>query len=526
MFLKKIKNFIKWFIPYGIIIRKRYKFLDQKECEIENYFLSLDADEIVDYIERNGFSVYPYDFFQKYHASDVDVFLDMTTNTKYVIHENRRLYFPQDWRDENIRAYYNAMRIEQDEDSPHRYEANGYVVQEGDVIADVGSAEGIWALNNAERAGKIYLFEYDKKWIETLQKTFEPWKEKVVIVNKYVSNINDNENTTLDSFFNKKRIDFIKADIEGMEIKLLEGSKNILVNNNNLKLLLCAYHSKNDGPEIMKILEMNGFTTEYSKRYMLFIHDKKLEKPYIRRGLIRAMKSVKNDRIKEFYYIKKYFQNKTGLEIGGPSVAFMNDGYLPVYEIMKTLDGINFSSSTVWTGNIEESKGFIINGKKVGKMYIADATELSQIKNSAYDFILSSNNIEHIANPMKAMEQWILKLKPNGILTIIAPRKEVNFDHKRETVNFTHLTEDYNNAIDEHDLSHLDEILKLHDLSMDPPAGTFKQFKKRSLKNYENRCLHHHVFDLKVLEEMCRYFKLTPILMKEQKCEYIIVARK
>jgi SAM-dependent methyltransferase len=216
-------------------------------------------------------------------------------------------------------------------------------------------------------------------------------------------------------------------------------------------------------------------------------------------------------RIQKFNKIKNYFKNKTGLEIGGPSSAFQNRNQLPVYKYMKSLDGINFSSSTIWTGNIEQSKGFIVDGKITGKMYIADATDLTEIQNNAYDFILSSNNIEHIANPLKAMQQWTLKLKSNGLLVIVAPKKEMNFDHKRDTVKFAHLLEDYNNGIDEHDLTHLEEILKLHDLPMDEPAGTFEQFKERSLKNYENRCLHHHVFDLNVLEDMCRFFKLTPI---------------
>jgi len=97
----------------------------------------------------------------------------------------------------------------------------------------------------------------------------------------------------LDCFFGGKQIDFIKADIEGMEIKLLEGSKSLLANNNNLKLLLCAYHSQNDGTKIKAILEKNGFKAEYSKRYMLFIYNYKgLKKPYIRRALVRATKNV------------------------------------------------------------------------------------------------------------------------------------------------------------------------------------------------------------------------------------------
>ena len=293
--VQKVKNGIKWFTPYGIIIKRGQKF-KKIQTEIKDYFLNLNTDdpeiiEIIDFIKKHGVSIFPYEFSRKYHASDIDVFFDNTTKMRYVIHENKKLYFPEDWNDENIQIHYNGMRMDQDENSPHRYEADGFVVREGDIIADVGAAEGIWALSNVEKAGKIYLFECDQGWKKALQKTFEPWKEKVIMVDKYVSNIDDHKNVTLDCFFDKNPIDFIKADIEGMELKLLEGSKGILSNNDRIKLLLCAYHSEKDGTEIKEILEKNGFKTEYSKRYMLFIFDKRLKKPYIRRCLVRAMKS-------------------------------------------------------------------------------------------------------------------------------------------------------------------------------------------------------------------------------------------
>jgi len=306
--LTKIKNCIKWFIPYGIFLYREQKnkkiqasILEQytrKENEIRIYFQSLKTDdpeilEIIDYFKRYRFSIFPYEFSRKYHASDIDVFFDNLTQTRYVMRQNKRLYFPEGWEIDNIRDYYNALCIEQDDDSPHRYEVDGYIVQEGEVIADIGAAEGIWALDNADKAGKIYLFECNRKWIKALKKTFEPWQEKVVIADKYVSNTDNGKNVTLDVFFNKKQIDFIKADIEGMEIKLLEGCKDLLANNSNLKLLLCAYHSKDDGTEIKRILEKYGYKTEYSKRYMLFIYDEKFEVPYIRRGLVRATKTNK-----------------------------------------------------------------------------------------------------------------------------------------------------------------------------------------------------------------------------------------
>ncbi|GHT89349.1 hypothetical protein FACS1894137_18420 [Spirochaetia bacterium] len=120
----------------------------------------------------------------------------------YVLHENKRLYFPREFDDKKARLYYYQLLTEQDQDSPHRYETSEFHVQDGDCIADIGSAEGIFALKNVERADKIYLFECDEKWIEALEKTFAPWNEKVVIVNKYVCDTTCNEFITLDDFMN------------------------------------------------------------------------------------------------------------------------------------------------------------------------------------------------------------------------------------------------------------------------------------------------------------------------------------
>jgi hypothetical protein len=206
-----------------------------------------------------------------------------------------------------------------------------------------------------------------------------------------------------------------------------------------------------------------------------------------------------------------YFADKKGLEIGGPSAIFLISGYIPVYDKMESLDNVNFSASTVWTGNVDAEKPFSIDGKDVGRLYIIDATDLTIIPDDEYDFILSSNNIEHIANPLKAIEQWLMKLKPDGVLMIVAPVREMCFDHKRNIVKFSHILDDYHKNVNEDDLSHIDEILSLHDLALDPAAGTLEQFTLRSYRNAENRCLHHHVFNADVLDSIRRYFNLKSI---------------
>jgi hypothetical protein len=85
---------------------------------------------------------------------------------------------------------------------------------------------------------------------------------------------------------------FIKADIEGAELQLLEGCRRVLATEKNLRMVLCTYHRHNHAEEAEKILTGNGFRTEFSKGYMLFWHDREFRPPYLRRGVIRAFKNT------------------------------------------------------------------------------------------------------------------------------------------------------------------------------------------------------------------------------------------
>ena len=304
---QKIKAAVRWCVPFGIMEYRRRKKQNnnesknndelslEKEHKIRTYFQNLNRQnvdsellEIIKYFDNHPFSIFPYDFVKKYNPLDIDVFFDEAAKMKYILHDNKRMYFPRFWDASSIRSYYTGLCIEQDVASPHRYETPEYTVKEGDVIADIGAAEGIWALTYAEKAEKIYLFECEKDWITALKKTFEPWQEKVTIVHKYISNITKNEYITLDDFVNGKKINFIKADIEGMELHLLEGGVKTLTDADDVKLLLCAYHNQDDAEKLRSFLEAKRFTVENTKGYMLFIWDTTLREPYIRRGLLRA----------------------------------------------------------------------------------------------------------------------------------------------------------------------------------------------------------------------------------------------
>ncbi|MCV7351958.1 methyltransferase domain-containing protein [Mycobacterium parmense] len=217
-------------------------------------------------------------------------------------------------------------------------------------------------------------------------------------------------------------------------------------------------------------------------------------------------------------------ENKHGIEIGGPSALFKT--VLPLYQFVGELDGVNFGTDTIWEGRIEAGRNFNYDGNRVGRQFISEATDLSQIADEQYDFLLSSNCLEHVANPLKALAEWKRVIKPGGGFILVLPRKESNFDHRRPITRFDHLLDDFNRGMGEDDLTHLDEILSLHDLKMDPPAGDLEHFRQRSLKNFENRTLHHHVFDAPLIEQVLGHLGFDIVDLTTTKSDYFALATK
>lgn len=201
-------------------------------------------------------------------------------------------------------------------------------------------------------------------------------------------------------------------------------------------------------------------------------------------------------RASSFEACRSLFTGKMGVEVGGPSQVFSRGGVFPVYPIVGHLDNCNFSHSTIWEGDIPSGQSFQFDsGKAPGRQHIVEATDMEGFSSGAYDFVLSSHVLEHTANPILALSEWIRLLKDQGTLVLLLPRKDKTFDHRRPVTTMEHLIADFEVGQGEDDLTHLPEILALHDLKRDPEAGDFASFKARSMRNSENRCLHHHVFD-------------------------------
>ena len=198
---------------------------------------------------------------------------------------------------------------------------------------------------------------------------------------------------------------------------------------------------------------------------------------------------------KSYGILVPYVAGMRGLEIGGPSPFFRKHGLIPVYNLCQSIDSCNFSDQTIWTA----AGDFGRFGAPVRSRHVAEASDLSPIPDASYDFVLASHVLEHIANPLRALREWSRVLKPGGALVVIVPDKRNTSDHKRPYTSFDHLEQDFRANTTEDDLSHLPEVLALHDVSLEHPGVSWPHFEDRCRNNFRVRGMHHHVFSADTL---------------------------
>ncbi|WP_028979058.1 FkbM family methyltransferase [Sporocytophaga myxococcoides] len=194
-----------------------------------------------------------------------------------------KVAYDKSWNNDLIIENFNNILNEQTAVntimSPHKYIEN---INEDWVIYDIGAAEGLQSKFWTKNVKKIIIFEPDKEFFKTLERTFE--KEvsegRIVLLNLGVSDSPKQLNfksgpaqfDTLDSIIKQYNIplpDYLKADIEGEELNLLNSLSNQVIE--NLKLIqITTYHRPDDYkviPDFFKKLKGEG---TFSDGYILF----------------------------------------------------------------------------------------------------------------------------------------------------------------------------------------------------------------------------------------------------------------
>lgn len=204
-----------------------------------------------------------------------------------------KMYFPEKYCEVFVvggKKIIGDILGEQQPTSPHLYVTDKHKVHAGDIVIDAGVCEGNFALRYIDICSKIYLFEPDEKWQEPLRRTFKDFQDKVEFIPKFVSDVTEGRNITLDDALpdlRGKNI-FLKMDVEGAEPRALRGAKNLLTNN-KVRASVCTYHNADDLVKVKSIFQSFGYKTSTSAGYMVFLYDPKIfETADFRKGVVYA----------------------------------------------------------------------------------------------------------------------------------------------------------------------------------------------------------------------------------------------
>jgi hypothetical protein len=283
--LTRRDNLAKWYMQRAL--RNLIRFYTRHPSQDNG------VNEAVKYLRHHPYHPIPYPFIETYLRQDIAVYKDADTGLPYLLHEGKRLFFKRSHSEEEVRKLYRELLIEQDARSPHCYTDASFRVEGNDTLLDIGCAEGNFSLSSVETAARIVLFEGDTEWQEALKATFAPWAEKVTIVPRWVSDVdNDNDSNgsiSIDHYLHTLQADalFIKIDVEGHERQVLKGMQQLLSGTGKAKIALCTYHLAPDYQAFSALLTKHGFSVTPTDGVILYMA---YEPPYLRKGLVKGVR--------------------------------------------------------------------------------------------------------------------------------------------------------------------------------------------------------------------------------------------
>lgn len=258
------------------------------------------AKELAFLREYGSYCTFPYPL--KQERDGVVSGFDAASGMPYVVHDGKKLYFASKYSEsqavEMYWSYIHAEKLLGVEDgtgAPHQYQSPKVHVEKGDVVFDIGAAEGLFALDQMDKASRVVIVESNPQWFLPLRHTFAPYGDKVIIVEKMVS-ATDTENTVSLKTLLSKMCDcpvFVKMDIEGSELPTITSVAETLKENNGIKIVAASYHRQYDADELKAIFDQVDYDSEFSQGYMLFHSYDTPIPPFFRHGVIRAKSNLR-----------------------------------------------------------------------------------------------------------------------------------------------------------------------------------------------------------------------------------------
>jgi FkbM family methyltransferase len=190
------------------------------------------------------------------------------------------LYYP---REMPITSLYQVIAEIFYSNDWHYYETEQTKVNAEDTVIDCGAGEGLFSLLVARRCSKVYAIEPLPRFVQAMKLSFSRFSNINIIpcaladyegegklsqmgISSSLASSGKDLTTiridTVDNLFFKKgiKIDYVKADLEGCEVEMLQGAFNT-IKSFNPKIAVTTYHRTEHAEKISKLLK--GINPKY-----------------------------------------------------------------------------------------------------------------------------------------------------------------------------------------------------------------------------------------------------------------------
>lgn len=158
---------------------------------------------------------------------------------------------------------------------------------------------------------------------------------------------------------------------------------------------------------------------------------------------------------------------------------------------------------------------------------IDDGERLASVADGSEDFIIANHVLEHLENPLLALESWLRVIRNEGVIFLSVPNKNETFDLKRPVTTFDHVLTDLRHGPQGSRRQHyLEWVTQVGDMSG-------REAEDHATHLMESRIsIHFHCWDPPALLELlmrCRSELDLPMdvdLFETQGNEMLVIIRK
>jgi len=193
---------------------------------------------------------------------------------------DRPIYWPKDWSLDTLGMLVSEQF---DPDDWHYYQIAETRLEPDDVALDCGAAEGLFTLLAARDCRKVHAFEPLPLFCANLRRSFAGLANVAIVPVLLSNRVGETALAaqgivsaeardggvscrveTLDNLFpdGGERVTYLKADVEGAEMELLEGARRLIARDQP-KIAITTYHRRDHAEQIA------AFLRELNPRYRI-----------------------------------------------------------------------------------------------------------------------------------------------------------------------------------------------------------------------------------------------------------------